>query len=124
MHPYQSASGVAAADSPATLRLSGGHAEKARTVAAYRAGKHVDVELHSADGTPYHAHGLVLMAGSDYFDAAYNGGWADAAGLHGLGAVPTDALESCLEWIYTGVCEAVDDRALRSIFEARIDGVE
>ena len=83
-----------AGKSSTSIRLTGGHAEKPRIIAAYRAGQHVDVEVHSADGTAYRAHGLVLMAGSDYFDAAYNGGWADALRPHVLGAVPTDALES------------------------------
>ena len=97
------------------IRLEGGHAEKPRIIAAYRAGQHVDVEVHSADGTPYRAHALVLMATSDYFDAAYTGGWADASGPHVLPAVPTAALDACLEWIYTGTCVASDDSALLAI---------
>ena len=40
------------------------------------------VEVRSADGSSYRAHGLVLMAGSDYFCAAYTGGWADARTPH------------------------------------------
>ena len=66
----------------------------------------------------HRAHGFVLMAGSDYFEAAYTGGWADASGPHALGAVPADALDACLEWIYTGTCVAADDSALHAILEA------
>ena len=102
------------------IRLKGGHAEKSRTVAAYREGQHVDVEVHSADGIPFRVHGLVLMAASDYFYAMYNGGWRDTSGPLMLCAVPTDALEACLEWIYTGVCEAANDQALRAILEAAV----
>ena len=107
-----------AADAPRAIRLTGGHAEKSRTVAAYRAGQHVDVDVHSADGFSYRAHGLVLMAGSDYFAAVYSGGWADATGPHVLGEMPAEALEACIEWIYTGSCLATDDRALHTIVEA------
>ena len=60
------------------------------------------------------------MAGSDYFEAAYTGGWADASGPHTLGAVPADALGACLDWIYTGTCVAADDSALHAILEAAI----
>ena len=42
----------------ATIRLSGGHAEKPRTIAAYRAGQHVDMDVRSADGNfPSSAYG-------------------------------------------------------------------
>ena len=40
------------------------------------------VEVRAADGSAFRAHGLVLMAGSDYFCAAYTGGWADARTPH------------------------------------------
>lgn len=53
----------------ASVRLAGGHPEKDRTVAAYESGLHVDVEVRAADGAAFRAHGLVLMAGSDYFAA-------------------------------------------------------
>ena len=100
------------------IRLGGGHREKRRTIEAYRAGLHVDVEVRSAEGKSFHAHGLVLMAGSDYFAAAFSGGWAAVSGHHALGAVPADALEACLEWMYTGECVAADDGALRALFDA------
>ena len=45
------------------IRLSGGHAEKPRTVEAYREGQFVDVEIRSADGLSYRAHGLVAESG-------------------------------------------------------------
>ena len=45
------------------------------------------LKVRSADGSAHRAHGLVLMAGSDYFAAAYRGGWADAAGPLVLGWV-------------------------------------
>ena len=75
-------------------------------------------EVHSAEGVPYRAHGLVLMAGSDYFCAAYTGGWANTSGHHVLPAVPAKALEACIDWIYTGACEAADDQALHDILKA------
>ena len=34
-----------AAEAPGAILLSGGHAEKPRTVAAYRSGQHVDAEV-------------------------------------------------------------------------------
>ena len=61
--------GGSGAEVSSAIRLAGGHAEKSRTVAAFRAGQHVDVEVRSVDGSSYRAHGLVLMAGSDYFAA-------------------------------------------------------
>ena len=45
------------------IRLYGGHAEKPRTVEAYREGQFVDVEIRSADGLSYRAHGLVAESG-------------------------------------------------------------
>ena len=100
---------AAASDAPASLVLDGGHAEKPRTIACYRDAKHCDVEVHASDGTAFHAHGLVLMAGSDYFAAVYSGGgWADAAGPLTLGGVPAAALQACLDWIYTGTCSAAE----------------
>ena len=79
--------------------------------------KHTDVEIRSAEGALFHGHGLVLMAESDYFAAIYEGCWADSFSQV-LGAVPTAALEACLEWIYTGTCTAADDLALGDILEA------
>ena len=78
------------------------------------------MEVRSAEGTPYRAHGLILMAGSDYFAAAFTKGWADASGPHVLTAVPAQALGACLEWIYTGTCVAHDDQVLYAILEAAI----
>ena len=62
----------------AAIRLSGGHAEKTRTIAAYRDGERVDVEIRSKDGAALKAHGLVLVAGSEYFDALYKDSWPAA----------------------------------------------
>ena len=76
------------------------------------------MEVHSADGTAYRAHGLVLMAGSDYFAAAYTGGWKESSGPHVLCAVSAEALEACFEWIYTGACVVADDQALLEILQA------
>ena len=105
----------------ATIRLSGGHAEKPRTIAAYRAGQHVDMDVRSADGKEFQAHGLVLRAASDYFEALVGGGWRSSApGPQLLGAVPGDALEACLEWIYTGSCVVAGETALRGILDAAV----
>ena len=111
---------IASGNAAACVRLSGGHAEKQRTIDAYRSNQHVDVEIHSADGQVYRAHGIVLMAGSDYFAAALRGGWADATGPHALAAVPAPALAACVEWIYTGACVAAGDDALRAVLEAAV----
>ena len=50
-------------EASSAIRLSGGHAEKPRTVEAYREGQFVDVEIRSADGLSYRAHGLVAESG-------------------------------------------------------------
>ena len=83
MSTQPAGSGVegAAGKYSASIRLTGGHAEKPRTIEAYRAGNHIDVELHSSEGRTCRAHRLVLMAGSDYFNAAFAGGWADTGPL-------------------------------------------
>ena len=45
--------------------LSGGHAEKQRTIDKYRAAECVDAEIQPAGGTPILAHRIVLMASSE-----------------------------------------------------------
>ena len=100
------------------ISLTGGHAEKPRTIDCYRAAQHVDVEVRAADGTAFQAHSLVLMAGSDYFAAAYSGGWADASGPLKLSVIASDAVEACIEWIYTGECSAADDSRLCDLLRA------
>merc|ERR1719299_287956 len=82
---------TARAETPETIRLSGGHAEKARTITNYREANYVDVEIRSSDGKDYRAHSLVLMAASDYFEAFLGGMWRlSNSGPHVLSAVPAD----------------------------------
>ena len=102
------------------LSLTGGHAEKPRTIESYRTGLHIDATVRSADGKQFSAHGPVLMAGSDYFAAAFTSGWADASGPHELSSVPGDALKACFDWIYTGACTVEDDSALDVLLNAAV----
>ena len=101
-----------------SISLAGGDPEKPRTVAAYRSGEDADVVLKSVDGTLHRAHKLVLKGGSRYFSRALSGEWKDASEPHMLPTVPAPELEACLEWIYTGTCNIVDDEALRSLVHA------
>ena len=110
-----SSSTAASADA---IVLSGGHAEKPRTIESYRASQHVDVDICAADGTAFQAHRLVLMAGSDYFAAMWSGGWSDASGPITLGSVPADALGCCIEWIYTGTCSPETEKVLLAVLQA------
>ena len=108
-----------ASDVAPPLRLTGGHAEKPRTVDKYRSGKCCDAELVAADGTPAKAHRLVLMGGSAYFEALYGtSNWADAGSPLELATVPAAALKSCLEYLYTGECAVADEAALVEVLEA------
>ena len=102
-----SASASAAADADASgspIVLSGGAAEKPRTVDKYRSGAHTDVELQAADGSAFRAHALCLMAGSEYMEALFARGWSDARGPIKLGELAPGALAACLDFIYTGRC--------------------
>ena len=101
-----------------SICLSGGDAEKPRTVGAYRSGEDVDVVVKSAEDASYKAHKLVLKAGSRYFERALSREWAEAPEPHMLPTVHAPELEACLEWIYTGTCDSVDDEALRGLVTA------
>ena len=65
--------------SRSSIFLSGGYAEKPRTIAAYRAGEDVDVKIESEDGTQHWAHRIVLKAGAEYFAGACTGVWTDVS---------------------------------------------
>ena len=94
---------ASASDAYPPLHLTGGHAEKPRTIDKFRSGECCDAELVAADGTPAKAHRLVLMGGSAYFEALYgSSNWADAGSPLKLATVPVAALKSCLEYLYTG----------------------
>ena len=100
-----SAADASAADaSGSPIVLSGGAAEKPRTVDKYRSGAHTDVELQSGDGRAFRAHALCLMAGSEYMEALFARGWSDARGPIKLGELAPGALAACLDFIYTGRC--------------------
>ena len=105
-------------DASSLISLSGGHAEKLRTIVAYREGKRVDVEIQSNDGVRFKAHCLVLAAGSEYFDALYTKYSPDAPHALTEWFLSTEMLNACLEWIYTGTCVVANSEALRVLHEA------
>ena len=119
MPPRKRARSAAAASVIApTVTLTGGQPHHPRLVEKYRAGTLCDVELQSAEGTPFRAHAVCLAASSAYFDALYAGSWADVGERTlKLSGVEAHALSAVIEFIYAGEA-TVEEASVSAVLEA------
>ena len=110
---------AAAAASPpaAPILLSGGHHQQPDVVQKFRAGERCDVKLKSSDGPAIPAHAIILVGASKYFKT-WSGTWADGNGAepHGI-PFSSACLRACLEYVYAGEAEVVDETALVEVLE-------